>query len=522
MTVVSYPRFSLRSFWPCARALVVCAFVCLVSTFAAADEIGGLLDTDGLSVGSWEEAGQLIGRPAVIYGEIAEIGHAKGISFLNFAKGRRGEFCGVIFERDDDAFDEVGKDYEELYLNKKVELRGSVSVYRGTPQIVINSPDQITIVDEFPESKIAAPLKIEIGDELVIGSYNIKNLFDDKDDPYHSDEGTNPKPRDEMVRVAKVMREINADVLALQEVESRGYLQKFVDAMLYDMGYKHIVQFEGNDGRGIDVCLISRIPVGEVTSHRHHVFEGHDGKGQRFGRDLLRVELLPEGGNPFEVWIVHLKSNSGGKELNEPIRLGECREVHRIIKRRLEQNPEVSLILCGDFNDEYDTKTMQTIQGEPALLKTTFDDVPEESRVTYNRNPYRSMIDFMLCSPAMADRMVPGSFRIRAGTNEDSGSDHNPILARFQKGTSGQVATTQKVADGGAKPVKPMKKPAKNAMKDSVNASASLSPSVNPETKVVYETQSIGMLGLAGMGVLGLALLGAAAMIATMVAKPRS
>lgn len=501
----------------------------ILSASANAEEAGGLLATDGLSVASWEEAGQVVGRPAVIYGEIVDVGRAKGISFLNFAKGRRDDFCGVIFERSDEAFG--NKKYKELYLNKKVTMRGSVTVFKGAPQIVITNPDQITVVDEFPKSNIVAPLDVEVGDELVVGSYNIKNLFDDKDDPYHRDEGTNPKPRDEMVRVAKVMHEIDADVLALQEVESRGYLQKFVDAMLFDMGYKHIVHFEGNDGRGIDVCLISRIPVGEVTSHRHHIFEGHDGKPQRFGRDLLRVELLPKGGDPFEVWVVHLKSNSGGKELNEPIRLGECREVHRIIKRRLEQNPDVSLILCGDFNDEFETKTIQTIQGEPPLLKTTFDDVPEASRITYNRNPYRSMIDFMLCSPAMAKRMVPGSFRIRAGTNEDSGSDHNPIFAKFEKGASGQVTTTQKVVSGDAKPAKAEKtnratSKASNAATN-LDASAEVSSASNNvessrKTNVAYETQSIGMPGMVGMGMLGLVLLAVAAMIATTVAKQRN
>lgn len=516
MTVVSLTRLLLPRH---SRALVALACLLSVSGLANAEEAGGLLVTDGLSVASWEEAGQVVGRPAIIYGEIVDVGHAKGISFLNFAKGRRDDFCGVIFERSDEAFEKLGKDYEELYLNKKVTLRGSVTVFKGAPQIVISDPDQISIVDELPESNIVKPLKVEVGDELVIGSYNIKNLFDDKDDPYHRDEGTNAKPREEMVRVAKVIREINADVLALQEVESRGYLQKFVDAMLYDMGYKHIVHFEGNDGRGIDVCLISRVPVGEVTSHRHHVFKGHDGEGQVFGRDLLRVELLPKGGDSFEVWVVHLKSNSGGKELNEPIRLGECREVHRIMKRRLEKDPDVSLILCGDFNDEFDTKTIQTIQGEPPLLKTTFDDVPEKSRITYNRNPYRSMIDFMLCSPAMAERMVPGSFRIRAGTNEDSGSDHNPILARFHKGASGQVATTRKVASSEASSAD-----REASIIEAITEASPAEPgdSGSQKTRVALETQNIGMLNLAGMGVLGLVLLGIAAMIATMVAKPRS
>jgi len=42
------------------------------------------------------------------------------------------------------------------------------------------------------------------------------------------------------------------------------------------------------------------------------------------------------------------------------------------------------------------------------------------------------MIDFILCSPAMAKCYVPGSFRIVQGTEETIGTDHNPVIVRFK------------------------------------------------------------------------------------------
>lgn len=473
--------------------------VAVMSVTAIAQDDAGLLPTDGLPIVSWKDAGKAVGRQAVVFGEIVNVGQAKGISFLNFSRTDRKAFTSVVFEDADAAF---GKPYDELFLNKKVTIRGTITLFKGTPQIVIGKPEQITVVDAFPEEKWIAPKIIEIGDELTIGSYNIKNLFDTFDDPYHNDEGTKAKPREEMRQVANVIREINADVLAFQEVESRGHLQQFVNAMLSDMGYMHVVHFEGNDGRGIDVCLISRIPVGAVTSHRHHVFKATDGGVQRFGRDLLQVELLPDGGEPFEMWVVHLKSNSGGKELNEPIRLGECREVHRLIAKRLKQDPNASLILCGDFNDTFETKTIQTILGNPPQLKTVFDDVPEAERITYNREPYRSMIDFLFCSPAMKARMVPGSFSIRAGTDDDSGSDHNPIFAKFGKGKAGEAAVEKaaSVSHAGTAPT----------MTATPEAPEALRVSKSKGTKVGV---------LAGAGLLGLGLLGTLAFAVTRKAK---
>jgi exonuclease III len=41
------------------------------------------------------------------------------------------------------------------------------------------------------------------------------------------------------------------------------------------------------------------------------------------------------------------------------------------------------------------------------------------------------MIDFLLCSPAMAKCYQKGSIQILQGTVDGSGSDHNPVSAKF-------------------------------------------------------------------------------------------
>jgi hypothetical protein len=53
------------------------------------------------------------------------------------------------------------------------------------------------------------------------------------------------------------------------------------------------------------------------------------------------------------------------------------------------------------------------------------------------------MIDFILCSPGMATRYVEKSMRVISGTVESSGSDHNPVVMRFdmrKPGTAGGIA----------------------------------------------------------------------------------
>jgi endonuclease/exonuclease/phosphatase family metal-dependent hydrolase len=199
------------------------------------------------------------------------------------------------------------------------------------------------------------------------------------------------------------------------------------------MGYKDVVLFEGNDARGIDVGLISRIPVGDVRSHRHLRFPGHDGRTSRFQRDVLSVMLEPDGAEPLEVWVLHLKSNSGGRETAEPIRLAEAQEVRRLLDRVLAENAAARILVMGDFNDTPETATLKTIIGQGSVaLWSAGSDLSDRSLVSYNKGDFRSVIDYILCSPAMAEHYVKGSFQIPQGSVDTTGSDHNPVTATFR------------------------------------------------------------------------------------------
>jgi hypothetical protein len=69
---------------------------------------------------------------------------------------------------------------------------------------------------------------------------------------------------------AAVIRDLRADVVALQEVFDAETLDHFHDRVLVPEGvapYPHRVCLPGNDGRGLDVAVMSRKPFGAVASH---------------------------------------------------------------------------------------------------------------------------------------------------------------------------------------------------------------------------------------------------------------
>ena len=390
----------------------------------AADE--GLVELD------WMQAREAIGKEARISGKIINVGRAGKINFLNFDTQRPPAFVGVIYQ---DALDNFPKPLKDTYLNQLVRIRGRVTTYRDKPQIVITNPDQIEILEALPESLLSDKPKrlLKTEGQITVATYNVLNLFDDKDDPYHADEGTSAKPREQLERLAKSIIDLDADVIAMEEVENRGYLQRFVDVFLAELGYEHVVLYEGNDLRGIDVCVLSRLPVGPVRSYRHLRFTDADGNTRTFNRDVIAVTIEPPGAEPLEIWPLHLKSNSGGREFAEPIRLAEANQIRKLLDDQLTKNADARILVVGDFNDVWQSETLQTIVGGgPNALWSVASDLSGDMPDTYNKGEHHSMIDFILCSPAMAKLYVPDSCHVVPGSIETTGSDHNPVTASFR------------------------------------------------------------------------------------------
>jgi endonuclease/exonuclease/phosphatase family metal-dependent hydrolase len=380
----------------------------------------------------WQNARPLVGQVAFVAGKVINVNRAGRVTFVNFDEQRPARFTAVIFAENLANFP---KPPQEMYEGQIVRVRGTVSLFKDQPQIVVTKPDQIEVLDKLPPTSIpqkAAAPKMKPG-EIVVGAYNLLNLFDEHDDPYRNDETTPAKPRAELERLAESIRQLNADVLAVEEVENRDYLERFVNVFLADMGYEHVVLIEGNDMRGIDVGLLSRLPVSEVRSNRHVRFPGKDGVPSRFQRDVLEVTLEPTDGPPFAVWVVHLKSNSGGREEAEPIRLPEAQQIRNMLDAELAQDPNARIIVTGDFNDTWESRTIQTIVGSSeGALFSAGSESQDSGLVTYNEGEFRSVIDFLLCTPAMRGQFVKDSYRNPQGSVEQTGSDHNPIAASFR------------------------------------------------------------------------------------------
>lgn len=91
-------------------------------------------------------------------------------------------------------------------------------------------------------------------------------------------------------KITDRIRTMSADVLAVQEVEDIDTLRQFNRDWLNNL-YPYVTLIEGNDPRLIDVGVLSKLPVGGVTSWQH-ARHAADPAQPVFGRDLIEVEIL--------------------------------------------------------------------------------------------------------------------------------------------------------------------------------------------------------------------------------------
>lgn len=200
-----------------------------------------------------------------------------------------------------------------------------------------------------------------------LGTYNVNNLFDRFDDPYEQSDdpwrrefSARPKLLDEIFNLGERLRKSKLDILVVQEIESYGALREFVSGQLGDK-YKQggVFSLESNDPRGIDLGIISKFPIGKVTTHRFR----RQGGDKVFSRDCLEVEIqdMDYSRVLFTLFVLHLKSQyskyvvgtpdwESDQQVSDGKRQRELENVAEIVKRS-QATQGSRYVILGDFND---------------------------------------------------------------------------------------------------------------------------------------------------------------------------
>ncbi len=319
------------------------------------------------------------------------------------------------------------------------------------------------------------------GTEMKIASYNVENLFDLIDDGNEYEEyipntswGWDASmQRIKLRNIAKVLHDIDADVVGLQEIESETALKELKAELNRQGTYYPYSAFSRSKNTTVSVALLSRYPIKSVTNHSI--------SASRKFRDIMEAKLDIDG-RALRVFVNHWKSKSGP----ESMRILSA----RVLAKRLSELPENEpYILLGDFNSDYEeyhtflksrkhndtdgitgiNHVLMTIDssGNPVtyeMFKTDhayrynlWYELPLASRWSHQYGKHNEALDNIIIPSSMADgkgiEYVRGSFgrfdpsylfyknkiyrwqQSRRNPKHHLGegySDHLPIFARFR------------------------------------------------------------------------------------------
>jgi endonuclease/exonuclease/phosphatase family metal-dependent hydrolase len=201
-------------------------------------------------------------------------------------------------------------------------------------------------------------------DGYLLCFWNVENFFDDQndhrtgpDEQYDAWFAEEKQDLDLKIKhLTEALLEMNGgrgpDIIALAEVETERAAQLLMDSLNHslkepDLQYRHLLFKEIKAGRHIATAIITRVDVAgnktQLLDHQRRILEGH---------------LLVDGHELVLIashWTSRLTDHDG-KEDGGRAKYGD--EIYGRFRAMHHSNPKVDFIVCGDFNDSPEDKSV--------------------------------------------------------------------------------------------------------------------------------------------------------------------
>jgi endonuclease/exonuclease/phosphatase family metal-dependent hydrolase len=279
-----------------------------------------------------------------------------------------------------------------------------------------------------------------------VASYNMLNYFDQSNDPAlegeYDDFGTNPGPTtDERCReLADAIRAVDADVIALEEVESLEAITFFNDTYLADMGYKYVASKDVGYYRGCEQSLLSRFPITEtaIWTNADLTKVNRQGGGWDevpsgqdevvFQRSPLFATVQTDDGYELSLFALHHKAGR-----NRWHREAEALKIMEYVAELQRSDPDRNIIILGDFNAQPWDRSMQVYRDGGMVDSMTLRTDLSHGYASPLRQTHTSgrVIDFILLNHAAIGELVPGSGFVKGTSAQEYDWRNDPIPAGY-------------------------------------------------------------------------------------------
>jgi endonuclease/exonuclease/phosphatase family metal-dependent hydrolase len=277
-------------------------------------------------------------------------------------------------------------------------------------------------------------------DTLSVVTWNIEHFVDQHDNPYIQNERENKPPQDMEQRrelLAKAIKNLDADIVVFQEIESDSYLRTFAEEYFPDMGYEVFASLESADWY-MNVVMMSRVPLGLFHSYANintpisgQTDEEGNPASQTFTNNRMwTADILVKPDYSFTLTGLHLKA--GGGKRNQAWRLGQIRLLRKHFKMLTNQDPDQNMLVMGDLNTTPDSKEFNTLLGDQA--PKFVDPLEGTNTFSHASDSLFCRIDHILPNQHMNRELVPNSVDVVEPLERSKMitiSDHMPLQARF-------------------------------------------------------------------------------------------
>jgi len=274
-------------------------------------------------------------------------------------------------------------------------------------------------------------------DTLTVATYNVENYvaiprrIDGAFRPAY------PKPEAAKQALRAVIRALDADLLALQEMGPAGYLEELQrDLRGEGVDYPYTALAEAGDPER-HLAVLSRRPFRRVRTEAALEFPYLAGR-ERVKRGLLEVAVAA-GGGEVTVFVVHLRSRFTDR-VDDPAaalcRAGEAGAIRDQVLRRFPDPAAARFLILGDCNDSPGSRPLRllTRRGRVVISAAVPAADPHGETWThlYRKEEAYTRVDHILASPGLLAAVAGGRARVADGPAVAAASDHRPVVVRLE------------------------------------------------------------------------------------------
>ena len=277
-----------------------------------------------------------------------------------------------------------------------------------------------------------APAGDAAADTLTVMSWNVENYVAEDRMVEGEYRTAYPKPEKAKAALRAAIREMQPDVLALEEMGPAPYLEELQrDLAAEGLAYDRRALVDGPDPQR-HLAVLARVPLVRVQPHAELATRGHG----LVRRGVLEVTVAL-GPREVTLFLVHLKSRYTGDPadpFSAAQREGEAEAVRDLVLGRFADPASATYLILGDCNDTSQSRPLRALTRRGATAIATILPVTDARgdgwTHYYRKDEVFSRVDYLLASPGLRPAVdkawIHDSPAVRAA------SDHRPVLVRLK------------------------------------------------------------------------------------------